>query len=576
MKKVFPVVIVLVLIAVIGGIVVKDIYDRKYAPSKEFLDYASELGLGADEYSITLNDELLDSSRLGISVDGHVYLDADTVMESVNSRFYYDQNENILIYSFPTAMNLYTPDQTAYTVKSWAGEEQKDSGRPAAVTKNGKLYIDADLVQENTQMDYKASTEPNRIMIRTQWGSCQTVTAGKETAIRYKGGVKSSILRMAQEGEQFHLLAEYDKWYNVASDDGFIGWIAKKDAGDPQEAQTEAPAFEAPQYTSIKEDHKIDMAWHQVTNTSANSSIAQVLGTAPGINTISPTWFYLADTQGKLGSIASSSYVQTCHKAGIKVWALLSNEFPNGDTRSFDSAKTDEVLGYTSKRQTLIRQVIAAVKSCGADGINLDFESIDEAGADDYVEFVRELSIACRAEKIILSVDNYVPKYTWYYNRREQGVVADYVVIMGYDENTAGSQAPGPVASYSFVKEGIEDTLKVVDKSKVINGIPFYSRVWSTAADGSISSFACGMTEAQSYLTDHNVTAQRQESTGLNYGKYVSDKDGATYEIWLQDKDSVQDEVSLIRDYDLAGVAAWKIGFESGTDIWDVTAQVLK
>ena len=177
----------------------------------------------------------------------------------------------------------------------------------------------------------------------------------------------------------------------------------------------------------------------------------------------------------------------------IEVWALFSNEFPSDDgSRYFDSEKTDQVLAYTSKREKVISEVISYVTKYGIDGINIDFELISQEGADDYIEFIRELSIACRANNIILSVDNYVPEYTYYYNRREQGIVADYVVIMGYDETPAGSDTPGPVASLNFVRKGITDTLNVVDKSKVINGIPFYTRVWCTTADGNVSSFACG------------------------------------------------------------------------------------
>ena len=104
--------------------------------------------------------------------------------------------------------------------------------------------------------------------------------------------------------------------------------------------------------------------------------------------------------------------------------------------------------------------------------------------------------------------------------------VADYVVIMGYDETLPSSETPGPVASLNFVRKGITDTLNVVDKSKVINGIPFYSRVWCTTPDGTVSAFACGMSEALSYLTDHGVTPQFLEDIGLNYGSYTSDKDG--------------------------------------------------
>ena len=154
--------------------------------------------------------------------------------------------------------------------------------------------------------------------------------------------------------------------------------------------------------------------------------------------------------------------------------------------------------------------------------------------------------------------------------------MADYVVIMGYDETPAGSDTPGPVASLNFVRKGITDTLNVVDKSKVINAIPFYTRVWCTTADGNVSSFACGMTEALGDLTDHNVIPQFVEDMGLNYGSYTSEKDGNFYEIWLQDATAVEEEMKMIKEFDLAGVAEWKIGFESGSEIWDTIQSYLQ
>ena len=84
----------------------------------------------------------------------------------------------------------------------------------------------------------------------------------------------------------------------------------------------------------------------------------------------------------------------------------------------------------------------------------------------------------CRVNNLVLSVDNYVPKgYNTHYHREEQGVMADYVIIMGYDEHFAGSYEAGSVASYNYVKEGIEETLRDVPADKVINAVPFYTRL---------------------------------------------------------------------------------------------------
>lgn len=576
MKKVLPVIIVILLIIGVGGGVAWNLLAGRYKPTEEVMDYASELGLGEDEYAVTLNHEVLKEEK-AVAIDGKLYLSMSLVTKSINTRFYWDDNEQLFLFTTPTEVMEVTPDQQSYTVKTWDGSSDADEGYSIVRTYNDGYYVAAEFVKAHTQMDYAEYTEPNRVVMNTKWEEQQTVTLKKDTAVRYKGGVKSEVLRQASKGEKMVLLEAYDDWSNVATEDGFVGWVSNKALYDAETETPEAPAFDEPEYTSIHKDYKINLGWHQVMSEAANSNLSSVLSSTSGINTLAPTWFSFADTEGTVKSIATQDYVDTCHANNIEVWALFSNEFPDDDgTLRFDSSKTDEVLGYTSKREQAIRNVISYVNKFGIDGINIDFELISQEGADDYIEFIRELSIACRANGIILSVDNYVPEYTYYYNRREQGVVADYVVIMGYDETPAGSDTPGPVASLNFVRKGITDTLNVVDKSKVINGIPFYSRVWCTTTNGEVSSFACGMTEALGYLTDHNVTPQFVEDMGLNYGSYTSDKDGNFYEIWLQDATAVEEEMKMIKEFDLAGVAEWKIGFESGSEIWDTISSYLK
>ena len=108
----------------------------------------------------------------------------------------------------------------------------------------------------------------------------------------------------------------------------------------------------------------------------------------------------------------------------------------------------------------MIANLMKDVEKYGIDGINLDIEGIKPAAGPHYIQFIRELSVDCRKNGIVLSVDSYVPSaYTSFYNRAEQGRVADYVIIMGYDEHYAGGEA-GSVASLEYERKGIEDTLK--------------------------------------------------------------------------------------------------------------------
>ncbi len=91
------------------------------------------------------------------------------------------------------------------------------------------------------------------------------------------------------------------------------------------------------------------------------------------------------------------------------------------------------------------------------DGINIDFEHVTKDTAPAYLEFLRELTLKCHANDLIVSVDNYSPaSYNAYYDLEEKGRIVDYVVLMAYDEHYNGSEESGSVSSLPFVKEGVK------------------------------------------------------------------------------------------------------------------------
>ena len=116
-------------------------------------------------------------------------------------------------------------------------------------------------------------------------------------------------------------------------------------------------------------------------------------------------------------------------------------------------------------------------------------------------------------------MDNYVPaRYNSFYNLKEQGIVADYVIMMGYDEHFAGGE-PGSVSSISYVKNGISGMLEDVPKEKLINAVPFYTRLWIEAGDGSITSKAMGIADAKKWADNNQVELTWQADTAQYYGE---------------------------------------------------------
>ena len=266
-------------------------------------------------------------------------------------------------------------------------------------------------------------------------------------------------------------------------------------------------SFKREQYSYLTMDSKVNMVWHQVTSTDANAYFADATANMTGVNVISPTWFYLTDTSGNIASIASADYVSQAHEKGLQVWGLIDN--------FTQEVSTTETLSSTAARQNIISQLIQAAQDVGMDGINVDFESLSEDVGTHFLEFLRELSIECHKNNLVLSVDNPVPEdFTSHYDRAEQGRVVDYVIIMGYDEHYVGSEA-GSVASLPWVEQGIQDTLDEVPAERVINAIPFYTRLWRTTG-GNVTSEAIGMDQAQQTIADNNVETYWDKTTSQN------------------------------------------------------------
>ena len=545
-KKYKPIVAVVVLVILVAVLGIVSHVVMKYIPSGEKMDLNEYYGEMADgEIAIVLGTEKLDERGL---VDGdRVYLPLNVVNTYLNQRYYWDSANQQVLYATPSEL-------TTVAASSESGDQ--------VWLKDDTVYLNLTYIQQYTDIDAYISKEPYRIAIQYQFDNIKTVTVKKNTSIRYRGGIKSPVVTSVKKGAQLRLIEELDNWDQVATDDGYIGYIDKKNVGKASETTFDRN-FEREQYSYLTMDGKVNMVWHQVTSTDANAYFADATANMTGVNVISPTWFYLLDTSGNIANISSADYVAQAHEKGLKVWGLIDN--------FTQEVSTTETLSSTAARQNIISQLIQAAKDVGMDGINVDFESLSEDVGIHFLEFLRELSIECHKNNLVLSVDNPVPEdFTSHYDRAEQGRVVDYVIIMGYDEHYVGSEA-GSVASLPWVEQGIQDTLDEVPAERVINAIPFYTRLWKTTG-GNVTSEAIGMDQAQQTIADNNVETYWDKTTSQNYGKY--DIDNSTYQIWLEDAQSVAEKVKLVSKYDLAGVSAWKLGFENN-GIWQVISDNL-
>ncbi len=561
-KKIIPIVIALLLILVIGGVSFGSTILDRYSYSKEEADLNEYFQIsGTEEAAIVLQNEIVEEKA---KVIDHVcYVDIDTLHKYLNSRFYEDKNEKLLLYALPEEI---VRTEVGSSVMETAAE-RKELGYPLSLYEGDTLYVALDYALQYTNFSYELFTEPNRIQLNTTSEEKRVATIKKNTQVRVRGGVKSEILSRLEKGESVTVLEEMETWSKVKTADSIMGYVENKRL---ENIRSEIPIpqvnYEEPEYQSQTRDYKINMGWHVVAGVAGNDTLDSFTANAKGLNVVSPTWFKLSDNEGNFTSFAEASYVERAHGKGFEVWALVEN------IEYSDQISMLEILSSTSTRAHLINGLMEEVLAKGIDGINVDFEQISMDCGEHYIEFIRELSVSCRKNGIVLSVDNYVPTgYTDHYNRKEQGVFADYVVIMGYDEHYAGSKEAGSVASIDYVENGIEQTVSQVPARKVINAIPFYTRIWETT-DGAVTSQAVGMQTAEEYISAHNIVTEWDEATCQNYGEYTSGS--SLYQVWLEDQDSIKVKLNIMEKYGIGGVAEWRLGFEK-PEIWDLISEYL-
>ena len=552
----------IILICAVSGI--KYIKER-YRPSPERADLNELFQVSAEDEAAILVNNLLIEEKAKIR-DGEVYLPYSYVASSLNKRVYVDEREKLLLYVLPEEIVEIPQDVSLDELTGWENTAGK-KGLVWYMVDDADIYISITYLSRFTDVDFTMYTDPGRLYIDASSGLLQTAVVTQDTQARKLGGIKSPIVADVPAGSTVVLLDAMEEWSQIRTEDGWTGYVRNKDLDDYSTSE-KVSDYVAPVYTSISREEDICLVWHQVFEAEANGKLESLLTEAKGVNVISPTWFALTDNEGNFSSLASTSYVEKAHDLGLEVWGLINN--------FSEDMSTYELLSRTSTRRSLIQNLLQAALEYDLDGINIDFESMDaELTGPHFVQFIRELSVTCRQYGLVLSVDDLVPtsKRVKYFDYAEQAIMADYVIIMGYDEHWGGSAA-GSTSSLPFTRSSIENALKVVPQDKLIHALPFYTRVWGFAAsveipEGAdpnsaeyvISSVPKGMGTSKNLLLDHQAELVWDDEVGQYYGEY--EEDGTIYRIWLEDAASLKAKLEVVAEHELAGIAFWKLGLES-------------
>ena len=560
-------------------------------PSEEMANFNTYFGLqSADDLAVIIDSTVIRGEATGTGgriFNGEMYLDLSIVNRKFNGRFYWDNNEQLLIHTLPYGSIVVSPDTPNYTDHGESRSESFDIIR----LDRGNVFIALPFVQRFANIEYTLYEEPRRLVVTTQWGERRVTTIRRNTFVRTLGGPMAPVLREVPRGEEVFFIEEEGYWRKIATFDGFIGYVRDDTIGDIR-TETFTRVFEEPVFTRIVREGSLNIGWDETNSIYDNARIHDTLSRSQGLTAIAPMWLSIADIHGNIDSIGTVEYVQAAHNAGVEVWVTL-RDF-HGGISSYN--ETYEVLSRTSSRRQIIDQTVAETLRLGADGINLDLELVPFEAAAHFVQFVREMSVESRINGLVLSVANFYPlEWRLFMNLSEQARVVDYIMLMGYDQHYEGGRVAGPVASFDFVREGIQLSLQQVPSDMLINALPFYSRLWyevpmtqeeMATAEGRtthVSSVALGMDLSMSVMLNSGVEMTWDPTTRMYYAQWedpygsfrwwlesvgvhtgaLLPPSGGTYRMWLECERSLREKLQVMRDFNLVGVASWRLGLES-------------
>lgn len=553
--------LILSILLIISSIVLLLLYfnsNKKVAFSEKENPIIYENGVYENAQAFIENDE--------------IYLPFTFLKEKIDSGIVYDEESNSIIFTTKDKIIQFPNEKLQYFVN----EKPFSIHMPVLVQKNGIMYVAATplLTIYPYKMDYNAETGAVILHKHGETLLPGTITTNDSTLrVRESTGLFSSYVAEVSDGEKITIEKDRQSYFFIRKANGIGGFVKKENITfeQPIVVKAETPTAEEKIYLP-KLQWPINLTWEAVYSKNPDLSKIQDI---PGLNVISPTWFYLLNEEGDVGNSAFLDYVKWAKSKQYQVWGLFSN--------SFDPERTHEALKDFKTRQNIIRQLLQYANMYQLNGVNIDFENVNVEDRDLVTQFVKELTVSMHQAGLIVSMDTTFisssGNWSQFYDREKLANIVDYLIVMAYDEHWGNSPVAGSVASLPWVENNLKKLLEVIPNERLILGIPTYTRLWKeqTTPGGNIevSSKAYNMDDINQWIKDHGPTVTYDEKTGQDYAEYYDEKEKALYKVWIENDKSIRKRSTLVHQYQLAGIASWNRSF-ANENAWKTIHQSLQ
>lgn len=306
-----------------------------------------------------------------------------------------------------------------------------------------------------------------------------------------------------------------------------------------------------------------------------NTYVSQVDQTKGSLHVVSPNYFDIkADGELDVTWRLQTTFISEMHKRGIKVTPFLSNHWD----------KSAGINGLNN-REKLAKDIATAIEQYNLDGVNVDIEGVGVSHRDVHTDLVRLLRQYIPSHKIVsvavaANPSGWTTGWHGFYDYKKLSQYADYLMIMAYDESWESPDSPvGPVSSLQFFEKSIQYAIKQgVPRDRIVNGLPFYGRMWKT--DGptlenrSITGMGISSIRVNPLVTKFNGKITFDEKTQTPYATFKIPEGqhyfisstkltAGNYVIWYENEQSIKAKLRLPQQYEIKGTGSWALGHET-------------
>ena len=486
-----------------------------------------------------------------------IYLSEADITNFFDKHLYLEEETNKIITTYGNKIAEIGFDENVININ---GTDKEISAH--AEERNGEIYLPISEMSDVYDIEIQNIPETKVITMDSLDREQKRANVTKSAAVKSSSNFISRTVDRVEKGEAVIVISVDGNYARIRTSDGKIGIIKSNILENEviaREKRVEEKQIEG----------KVNLVWdyysEYVTAPDRQGT------TIEGINVVSPAFFYI-DEEGSLQENIGKdgeNYIDWAHNNGYKVWPMVSNAYAARESLDV----TSNIMNSYENRKELIEDIVEKCEEYNLDGINIDFENMYAEDKDMYSRFIIELTPRLKEKGKVLSVDVTAPDGadTWSmcFDRHVIGDVADYIIFMAYDQNGTSSTKPGTTAGYNWVNLNLVKFLQTeeIEEEKLILAVPLYTRVWTTDSSGEIvGRSTVAMKDIESTIPA-GVEKTWDNDLKQNYVEYMEGNNKK--QIWIEDIDSLKAKISLIKENNLAGVAAWEKDMETD-EVWDM------